>query len=59
MGEMEGLIWYYVVWIASFALTKTLEREGSILSSRFCGQLADYYSHVYSLIRPIDEFSFK
>ena len=56
---MEGLIWYYVVWIASYASTKTLEREGSILSSSFCGQLADYYSHVYSLIHPLDEFSFK
>ena len=31
----------------------------SILSSSFCGQLAYYHSHIFSLIHPLDEFSFK
>ena len=33
--------------------------EGIILSFSFCGQLANYYSHVFSLIHPLDEFSFQ
>ena len=33
--------------------------EESISSSSFYGQLADFYSHVLSLIHPVDEFSFK
>ena len=32
-----------------FAKWKTLEREDRISSSSFGGQLADYYSHVFSL----------
>ena len=51
-----------VVWNISYASVKTLEREGRISSSsNFCGQLADYYSHVFSVIHtlPLDEFSFK
>ena len=38
---------------------ESLEREGSISSCSFYGQLVDYYSHVFSLIYPVDEFSFK
>ena len=40
-------------------MAKTLECEGSILSSSFCGHLANYYSHVFSLVHRLDEFSFK
>ena len=47
------------LWGPSYASAKTLEREGSILSSSFCGQLADYYLHVFSLIHPLDEFFLK
>ena len=47
------------MWSASYASAKTIEREGSLLSSSFCVQLADYYSHVFSLIYPLDKFSFK
>ena len=49
----------FVVWSVSYVLVESLEREGSISSSSFYGQLADYYSHVFSLIHPLDEFSFK
>ena len=44
-----------VVWSGSYALAKTLERERSISSYNFYGQLADCYSHVFSLIHPVDE----
>ena len=36
-----------------------LKREGSISSCNFYGQLANYYSLNFSLIHPVDEFSFK
>ena len=51
----------YVVCSASYASAKTLEREGRISSYSFCEQLADYSSHVFSLIHtlPLVEFSFK
>ena len=51
----------YIVWSASYASVKTLEGDGRISSSSFCGQLVDYYLHVFSLIHPLllDEFSFK
>ena len=39
-----------------YASAKSLERKGSISSSSFYGQLADYYSHTFSLIHPVDEF---
>ena len=38
---------------------KVPEHEGSISPSSFYGQLPDYWSHVFSLIYPVDEFSFK
>ena len=62
MGEIEGPISsIYVVWNANYASAKTLEREGRISSFSFCEQLADYYSHIFSLIHTLlfDEFSFK
>ena len=42
----------------SYALAKTLEGERRISSFSFCGQLADYYSHFFSLIHPLDECPF-
>ena len=50
---LEGKI---VLFIGS---AKILEREGSISSSSFYGKLPDYESHDFSLIYPVDEFSFK
>ena len=51
----------YVAWSASHASTKTLDCNATISSSSFCRELADYYSHVFSLIypMPLDEFSFE
>ena len=40
-------------------MDKILERQGSILPSSFYGQLPDCYSHVFSFIYSVDEFSFK
>ena len=50
---LEGNI---VLFIAS---AKILEREGNISPSNFFGQLPDSKSHVFSLISPVGEFSFK
>ena len=47
---------WMVMYIAS---VKIPEREGSISSSSFYGQLPDYYSQAFSLIYPMDEFSWK
>ena len=41
------------------ASVKIPEHEGSILFSSFYGQLPDYWSHVFTLIYPADECSFK
>ena len=41
------------------ASVKIPEREGSISPSSFYGQLPDYWSHVFSLIYPVDELPFK
>ena len=41
------------------ASAKISEREGSISPASFYGQLPEYWSHVFSLIYPVDEFSFK
>ena len=49
----------FVVWSVSYALAESLEHERSISSSSFYGQLANYFSHVFSLICPVDEFSIK
>ena len=40
-------------------LAESMEHEGSISACSFCGKLADCYSKVFSLIHPVDEFSFK
>ena len=48
-----------IVWSSSYALTKTPKWKGTISSSSFYGQMTDYYSHTFSLIHPVDEFSFK
>ena len=45
------------VWNVSYTLIKILEGEGSISSFSFCGQLANCYSHVLSLIYPMDELA--
>ena len=47
------------VIIMFIALTKILEREGSISYSSFYGQLPDYQSHVSAFIHPVGEFSVK
>ena len=48
----------FVVWSVSSFLAQSLERDGN-MSSSFYRQSADYYSHVFSLIHPVDEFPFK
>ena len=50
---LEGKI---VLFIAT---AKIPEREGSYSPFRFYGQLSDYESHVFGLIHPVGEFSFK
>ena len=47
------------MWSASYALAKTLEQERNIPSFSFYGKLADCCSLIFSLIHPVDEFSFK
>ena len=50
---LEGKI---VLFIAT---AKIPEPEGSYSPFRFYGQLSDYESHVFGLIHPVGEFSFK
>ena len=45
--------------LVHIASAKIPERKGSISPSSFYRQLPDYQSHVFSLIYPKDEFSFK
>ena len=49
----------FVVWSSGYASAETLECNGSISSSCFHEQLANHYSHDFSLIHPVDEFPFK
>ena len=49
----------FVVWSTSYVSAESLKHEGSISSSSFYEQLVDYYSPVFSLIHPVDAFSFK
>ena len=49
----------FVVQSVGYVLAESLEREGNISLSSIYGQLADNYSHVFSLMHPVDEFSFK
>ena len=41
------------------ASAKIPNRKGNISPYSFYGQLLDYQSHIFSLIYPVDEFSFK
>ena len=49
----------FVVESVGYVLADSLEREESISSSNIYGQSADNYSHVFTLIHPMDEFFFK
>ena len=49
MGERRSNFAIFVVWISSYVSAESLEPEGSISSCRFYGQLAGYYSLVFSL----------
>ena len=49
----------FVVRSANYVSAESLGLRGRISSSSFYEQLADYYSHVFSLIHPADEFYFK
>ena len=59
MGEKRPSFAIFVVWTASCVSAESLERGGIISSCSFFGQLPHYYSHVFILIHPVDEFSFK
>ena len=49
MGERSSNFAIFVVWSSSYVSAESLEPEGSISSCRFYGQLAGYYSLVFSL----------
>ena len=59
MEERRRNFAIFVVFSVGYVLAESLEREESILSSSIYGQLADYYSHFFSLIHPVDKFSFR
>ena len=59
MGERGPNIAIFVVGSVSYVSAESLEREGSLSSCSFYEKLADYYSHVFSLVHPVIEFSFK
>ena len=63
MVEIEGLICYLCSLSANYTLAKTgALGKNLIIQPLYMGkQLADYYSHVFSLIHllQLDEFSFK
>ena len=48
-----------VAWNTSSTSAKSLEPKVSFSLYSFYWELADYYSQVFSLIHPVDEFSFK
>ena len=48
----------FVIWSVSYILAESVEHKESISSSSFYGQSADYHLHIFSLIHPVDEFSF-
>ena len=54
MGEVEGLIWLFGV-LAMLQVKLWSTREASYRPAF----MSNYYSHVFSLIRLVDEFSFK
>ena len=49
----------FVVRSANYVSAESLGLRERISSSSFYEQLADYYSHVFSLIHPADEFYLK
>ena len=60
----EYFLYFCIVKVSDFSIVyiasaKIPEREGSISPSNFYGQLPGYWSHVFSLIYPVDECSFK
>ena len=59
MGERGPNIAIFVVGSVSYVSAESLEREGSLSSCSFYEKLADCYSHVFSLVHPVIEFSFK
>ena len=59
MEERRPNFAIFVVWSANYVSAESLEREGTISSCSFYWQLANYYSHGFSLIHPLDEFSLK
>ena len=59
MEERRRNFAIFVVCSVGYVWAESLEREESILSSSIYGQLADYYSHFFSLIHPVDKFSFR
>ena len=54
MGEVEGLIWLFGV--LPMLQLKPWSMRGASYHPAFMG---NYYSHIFSLIHPVDEFSFK
>ena len=50
---------YYCWMHMHIALAKISEHKGSVSPSSFYRQQPDYYSHVVSLIYPVNEFSFE
>ena len=58
MGERSSNFAIFVVWSSSYVPAESMEPEGSISSCRFYGRLTDYYSHIFSVIHPVDEMSF-
>ena len=59
MEKIRCLICYLCSLECQLCFGQNPGEQGGILSSSFCGQLADCYSHVFILIHPLDEFSFK
>ena len=45
--------------VVHIALVKIPEQEGGISPSIIYGQLPDYWSHIFRLIYPVNEFSLK
>ena len=53
------LLFSYLYEMMFIDSAKISEHEGSISPSSFYEQLPNYWSHFFSLIYPVDEFSFK
>ena len=60
MGETKGLILLFQQdRVLAMLRLKPQNMRGKIPPSSFYRQLADYYLHIFSLIHPVGEFSFK